>query len=153
MGDTKVVRGVGSDHELYCIDKHRFEDLYELPGKSLTPGPNDPVLELLKQQGFMEYYQKPYQLKLVYELQPDDMEDLPSGYFETAWGDLQYVAAGDHLAMPYVAAAATASNGKACRTASKPRLMDIYSFPKDVLDSYEEVTDGYRHPRDFIASI
>lgn len=148
--NTHVVRSSGEDHELYCIDQRKFEELYVQAGVPLEPKCDDPVRELLKQQGFKEYTVRPHQLKLVYQLKPEDMEDLPSGYFETAWGALQHVESGDHIAMRYVAADPSAAEDPGRRP--KTALLDIYFMPTDVLGMHEEV-GGFKHPRDFVLSI
>jgi len=94
--DLMVVRS--PDHSVDTMEQQYFHELHEEQGSKIEG--RDPVQVLLAKQGFKEYYQKFDIRSWIYKLRESDLNDVPSGYFESPCGALTHVQAGDTLCMP-----------------------------------------------------
>merc|ERR1712217_927427 len=118
--------------ELYALSKASFERQYEDRAtrtfSTESAGVEQAKEKLLATQGFQAYIPRRDQLRWVLELTDDDFaegETETDGkhkllFFETNWGAVQSVMAGDILTMP-------------C-----PRADEVYMMPKGNLSGYAD---------------
>eukprot|EP00929_Paragymnodinium_shiwhaense_P031115 TRINITY_DN17512_c0_g1_i2.p1 TRINITY_DN17512_c0_g1~~TRINITY_DN17512_c0_g1_i2.p1 ORF type:complete len:1283 (+),score=216.98 TRINITY_DN17512_c0_g1_i2:110-3958(+) len=99
MDETSmVIRQESADHELYVLEKHKFEKFYALPGLDIIP--DGPLYDDLRDRGFRSFQRKG-QL-IVYQVTEEDMKFAPGGHFLTSFSSIPVpLRTGDYLVTVY----------------------------------------------------
>lgn len=119
--DSKV--GKGSAGELYVLPGEKFRNLYQCPGADF-PSTNGKDI-FLQAQGFRLYQRKPESSKrFIYEITKEDLQHVPTGFFESQWGVLQPMREGHYLAT----------------VAPAERAGDIWLVPDEIAQSWRQTT-------------
>jgi hypothetical protein len=129
-GSWKVVRAPTPDQELYALPSGRVTEVYEAPIEldkvDYTAEKCYDVFlkshqDHLHAKGWQLYRTKPDQQRIVYQVSPAELKEVPGCCF-TLHDKVQYVKPGDLLAMPF------------------PKATELYYMNKDaLLTGYSEV--------------
>lgn len=100
LDDTSmVVQEESADREVYVLDRHKFEENYELPGVDIIE--QTPESDLLRSRGW-KVYRKTKSMVLMYQATEEDMAFVPTGKFQVSFSVLpQTLKAGDYLVTEY----------------------------------------------------
>lgn len=124
---SMVVKAPTINQELYVLPYDKFAKSWDPEGRELDQ--SNPINRLLTVQGFKLYRPLP-NLRWTYMVTSEDASLIPTRWFHSAWGALQPVQEGDHLAMP----------------APEDRATEVYLMPAEVLTCYEEASDSIQRP-------
>jgi len=138
-----VVQAPTINHEHYVLSEEKFLKVYQEEGhdleKELLADISDflrMTVTNLKKRGFKLHYPRPDVCRVVYDLTPQDIDDMGIRQFYSSWGSLQPVSVGDKLASLAPIEDAT----------------EVYLMPESVTGCYEEVQDNGQPSRQ-IASL
>lgn len=108
---SMVIRANTESKELYVLSREKFEENWEPHGEDIKEGGNSK---------FRLHKPKPGIQKWIYKVTAADLELVPTGCFEAAWGAMQPLREGDFLAMP----------------APEERATEVYLMDPDCVSCY-----------------